>query len=341
MWSCDIGIDLGTANTLVYHKGRGIVLQEPSVVAINIDSGKILAVGEEAKLMIGRTPGNITAIRPLKDGVIADFDIAKVMLQNFIRKTMASIRSVKWVKPRVVVGIPSCITSVEKKAIIDAALQAGAKEAFLIEEPLAAAIGAKLPIIEPVGNMVVDIGGGTTDVAIVSLGGIVASNSTKIAGNEMDEAITRFIKQKYNLLIGERTAENIKITIGTALPLQEELQMPVAGRDLATGLPRTINFSSAETYTALRDSVKQIADVVKQTIESCPPELVSDILERGIVLAGGVALLRNIDSMLAQETGVPVVVAENALTAVAEGTGIALEEIEIYKRILKDKRFAS
>ncbi|MGI5838219.1 MAG: rod shape-determining protein [bacterium] len=340
MWKCDIGIDLGTANTLVYHKGRGIVLQEPSVVAINIDSGKILAVGEEAKMMIGRTPGNIIAVRPLKDGVIADFAVAKVMLQDFIRKTMAAIRYMKWVKPRVVVGIPSCITSVEKKAIIDAAIQAGAKEAFLIEEPLAAAIGAKMPIIEPIGNMVVDIGGGTTDVAIISLGGIVASNSTKIAGNEMDESITRFIKQKFNLLIGERTAENIKIAVGTALPLPDKITTPVAGRDLTTGLPKTIDFSSEEAYASLRDSVKQIADVVKQTVEYCPPEMVSDILERGIVLAGGVSLLRNMDSMLARETGVPVTVADNALTAVAEGTGIALEEIEIYSRVFKDKRFA-
>jgi rod shape-determining protein MreB and related proteins len=340
MWSCDIGIDLGTANTLVYHKGRGIVLQEPSVVAINSDTGKILAVGEEAKLMIGRTPGNIVAIRPLKDGVIADFDVAKIMLQSFIRKTLVIIRSSRWIKPRVVIGIPSSITSVEKKAIQDAAIQAGAKEAFLIEEPLAAAIGAGLPIIEPIGNMIVDIGGGTTDVAIISLGGIVTNNSSKTAGNEMDEAIARFIKQRYNLLIGERTAEKIKIEIGTAIPPVEETTIAISGRDLTTGLPKTIEFPASECYLALRDAVKQILNVVKQTIESCPPELVSDILERGIVLAGGVALLRDIDTLMAQETGVPVHVAKNALTAVAEGTGMALEELGIYQRILKDKRYS-
>ncbi len=338
MWACDIGIDLGTANTLVYHKGAGIVLQEPSVVAINSDTGQMLAVGEEAKMMIGRTPGNIVAIRPLKDGVIADFDVAKMMLQSFIRKTLASIRSNRFVKPRVVIGIPSSITAVEKKAIIDAAKQAGAKEAYLIEEPLAAAIGAGLPIIEPIGSMIVDIGGGTTDVAIISLGGIVASNSTKSAGNEMDEAIARFIKLRYNLLIGERTAERIKIEIGTAMPPAEERTIAISGRDLTTGLPKTINFPASECYLALRDAVRQIVFVVKQTIEYCPPELVSDILERGIVLAGGVALLRDLDRLMAQETGVPVLVAANALTAVAEGTGIALEEIGLFKRILRDKR---
>jgi rod shape-determining protein MreB and related proteins len=338
MWSRDIGVDLGTANSLVYTKGKGIVIQEPSVVAINRDTGQVLAVGAEAKHMIGRTPGNIVAIRPLKDGVIADFDIARVMLQSFIKKAMSTGQHYKWSKPRVVVGIPSGITNVEKRAIIDAVIQAGGREAFLIEEPVAAAIGVKLPIIEPMGNMIVDIGGGTTDVAIISLGGIVVSNSSKVAGNEMDEAIARFVKNKHNLLIGERTAENVKLEIGTALLPEEETFMAVSGRDLATGLPRTIQLTGAEVYQALLDSVRQIVTVVKQTIENCPPELVSDILEHGIVLAGGGALLHDIDTMLSRETGVPVIVADNALTAVVEGTGIALEELETYKKILKDRR---
>ena len=338
MWSRDIGVDLGTANSLVYTKGKGIVIQEPSVVAINRDTGQVLAVGAEAKHMIGRTPGNIVAIRPLKDGVIADFDIARVMLQSFIKKAMSTGQHYKWSKPRVVVGIPSGITNVEKRAIIDAVIQAGGREAFLIEEPVAAAIGVKLPIIEPMGNMIVDIGGGTTDVAIISLGGIVVSNSSKVAGNEMDEAIARFVKNKHNLLIGERTAENIKLEIGTALLPEEDSAMAVSGRDLATGLPRTIQLTGAEVYQALLDSVRQIVTVVKQTIENCPPELVSDILEHGIVLAGGGALLHDIDTMLSRETGVPVIVADNALTAVVEGTGIALEELETYKKILKDRR---
>ncbi len=338
MWSRDIGVDLGTANSLVYTKGKGIVIQEPSVVAINKDTGQVLAVGAEAKHMIGRTPGNIVAIRPLKDGVIADFDIARVMLQSFIKKAMSTGQHYKWSKPRVVVGIPSGITNVEKRAIIDAVVQAGGKEAFLIEEPVAAAIGVKLPIIEPMGNMIVDIGGGTTDVAIISLGGIVVSNSSKVAGNEMDEAIARYVKNKHNLLIGERTAENIKLEIGTAVLPETDVAMAVSGRDLATGLPRTIQLNASEVYQALLDAVRQIVTVVKQTIESCPPELVSDILEHGIVLAGGGALLKNIDLMLSRETGVPVIIADNALTAVVEGTGIALEELETYKKILKDRR---
>jgi rod shape-determining protein MreB len=338
MWSRDIGVDLGTANSLVYCKGKGIVIQEPSVVAINKDTNQILAVGEEAKQMIGRTPGNIIAIRPLRDGVIADFDIARVMLQSFIKKAMSTGKNYKWSKPRVVVGIPSGITNVEKKAIIDAVIQAGGREAYLIEEPVAAAIGVKMPITEPIGNMIVDIGGGTTDVAIISLGGIVVSNSTKVAGNEMDDAIIRYVKNRHNLLIGERTAENIKIQIGTAMNPIDDIEMAVSGRDLATGLPRTIQLKSSECYLAIRDAVRQIVNVVKQTIEACPPELVSDILEHGIVLAGGGALLNNLDTMLSKETGVPVMVAENALTAVVEGTGIALEELEIYKSILKDRR---
>ncbi len=341
MWNRDIGVDLGTANSLVYSKGRGIVIQEPSVVAFNKDSNQILAVGEEAKLMIGRTPGNIVAVRPLKDGVIADFDIARVMLQSFIKKSMGSGRKYRWAKPRVVVGIPSSITNVEKKAIIDAVIQAGGKEAFLIEEPVAAAIGAKLPIIEPIGNMIVDVGGGTTDVAVISLGGIVVNNSSKTAGNEMDEAIARYIKNKHNLLIGERTAEDIKVKIGSAVALEEEVTLSVSGRDLANGLPKTITIEGAECYLALQDAVGQIADVVKQTIENCPPELVSDILEHGIVLAGGGALLKDLDVMLAEETGVPVMVADNALTAVVEGTGLALEELELYKDMLRDRRSES
>ncbi|SHM62498.1 rod shape-determining protein MreB [Caldanaerovirga acetigignens] len=328
--SKDIGIDLGTANTLVHVKGKGIVLREPSVVAIQRDTGTILAVGEEAKHMIGRTPGNIVAIRPLKDGVIADFDITQAMLKHFISK---ALKTRSFVKPRVVVGIPSGVTEVEKRAVIDATLQAGAREAYLIEEPMAAAIGAGLEVQEPTGNMVVDIGGGTTEVAIISLGGIVTSKSIRVGGDEMDEAIVNYIKKEYNLMIGERTAEEIKITIGSAFPKPKEEAMEVRGRDLVTGLPKTIKVSSEEIREALAEPVNSILDAIKVTLEKSPPELAADIMDRGIVMTGGGALLYGLDKLVNHETGMPVHIAENPMDCVALGTGKALEELDLLKRV--------
>jgi rod shape-determining protein MreB len=329
-FSRDMGIDLGTANTLVYVRHEGIVLREPSVVAKRSD-GAILAVGDEAKRMIGRTPSDIRATRPLRDGVIADFDTTAAMLSYFIRKGM---RGRSLLKPRVIVGIPSGVTEVEKRAVIDATLQAGAREAYLIEEPMAAAIGAGLPISEPVGSMVVDIGGGTTEVAVISLGGIVTSKSIRIGGDEMDEAIIQYARKAYNLLIGERTAEEIKIAIGSAYPLREEQAVDVRGRDLVSGLPRTVRMTSAEIREALREPVMAIVDAVKQTLERTPPELSADIVERGIVLAGGGALLRGLDRLLAEETGMPVTLTDDPLSAVVLGAGRALEEIEALKKVL-------
>lgn len=329
-FSRDMGIDLGTANTLVHVKGKGIVLREPSVVAIQRDSGTVLAVGEEAKQMIGRTPGNITAIRPMKDGVIADFDVTQNMLKYFIDKAMAT-RS--FVRPRVVVAVPSGVTEVEKRAVIDATLQAGAREAYLIEEPMAAAIGAGLPVHEPTGNMVVDIGGGTTEVAVISLGGIVTSRSIRVGGDEMDEAIVQYIKRTYNLMIGERTAEEIKITIGSAL-LVEQQNMDIRGRDLVSGLPKTLTISADEVQKALTEPVFSIIEAVKVTLEKTPPELASDIMDRGIVMTGGGSLLQGLDKLLSQETGMPVHIAEEPLSCVALGTGKALESIDVLKRIL-------
>jgi rod shape-determining protein MreB len=334
--SRDMGIDLGTANTLVYVRHEGIVLREPSVVAKRSD-GAILAVGEEAKRMIGRTPSDILAVRPLKDGVIADFDTTAAMLGYFIRKGM---RGRSLLKPRVIVGIPSGVTEVEKRAVIDATLQAGAREAYLIEEPMAAAIGAGLPVSEPVGSMVVDIGGGTTEVAVISLGGIVTSKSIRIGGDEMDEAIIQYARKAYNLLIGERTAEEIKIAIGSAYPLREEQAVDVRGRDLVSGLPRTVRMTSAEIREALREPVAAIVDAVKQTLERTPPELSADIVERGIVLAGGGSLLRGLDRLLAEETGMPVTLTDDPLSAVVLGTGRALEEIETLKKVLVTNRRA-
>ncbi|SEO27097.1 MULTISPECIES: rod shape-determining protein [Propionispora] len=329
--SRDMGIDLGTANTLVHVKGKGIVLREPSVVAIQRDTGEVLAVGEEAKLMIGRTPGNIVAIRPLKDGVIADFDVTQAMLKYFIRK---SIDTKSVIRPRVVVGVPSGVTEVEKRAVIDATIQAGAREAYLIEEPMAAAIGAGLPVHEPTGNMVVDIGGGTTEVAVISLGGIVTSRSIRIGGDEMDEAIVQYIKRTYNLMIGERTAEEVKVNIGAAIIPEVDETMDIRGRDLVTGLPKTLTIRAREVQQALNEPVSGIIEAVKVTLEKTPPELASDIMDRGIVMTGGSSLLRGLDRLLSRETGMPVHIAEDALSCVGIGTGKALESIDLLKRVL-------
>jgi rod shape-determining protein MreB len=326
----DLGIDLGTANTLVYVRGKGIVVREPSVVALRTDTKTIEAVGEQAKRMIGRTPGNIRAVRPMKDGVIADFDTTATMIKYFIRQAQKK-RSIFSRHPNVMVCVPSGITAVEKRAVEDATRQAGAREAYTIEEPFAAAIGADLPVWEPTGSMVVDIGGGTTEVAVISLGGIVTSRSIRVAGDEMDEAIIQYIKRTYNLLIGERTAEQLKLDIGSALPLDHEQSVEIRGRDLVTGLPKTIPISSNEVTEALTDTVGSIVEAVKVTLERCPPELSADIMDRGIVLTGGGGLLRNLDKLLARETGMPVIVAENALDCVAVGTGRALENIHLFK----------
>ena len=331
-FSRDIGIDLGTANTLVFVRGKGIVLREPSVVAIRRDTGDILAVGEEAKRMIGRTPGNIVAIRPMKDGVIADFDVTQTMLRHFILK---AYRRKSILKPQVVVCVPSGVTEVEKRAVLDATNQAGAREAFLIEEPMAAAIGAGLPVEEPTGSMIVDVGGGTTEVAIISLGGIVTSKSIRVAGDEMDEAIVQHIKKNYNLLIGERTAEDIKITVGTAFLTEEKEKetMQIRGRDLVTGLPKTQTISAQEIQLSLADPVTSIIEAIKITLEKSPPELAADIMDKGIVMTGGGALLHGLDSLVSKETGMPVIITENSLDCVALGTGKVLGEIELLKRV--------
>lgn len=331
--SKDMGIDLGTANSLVYVKGKGIVLQEPSVVAIDRDTNQVLAVGNEAKRMVGRTPGNIIAVRPMKDGVIADFDITERMLRYFI--SSASRRRGIF-RPRVVVAVPSGVTEVEKRAVVDAVLSAGAKDARLIEEPMAAAIGAGLPVQEPTGNMIVDIGGGTTEVAVISLGGIVAQRSIRIGGDEMDSAIVQHVRRTYNLLIGERTAEEIKQQIGTAHPEEadEKKSMEVRGRDLVTGLPKTVTVTAKEIYEALQEPVLAIVEAVKMTLERTPPELAADIMDRGIVTAGGGSLLSGLARLLADETGMPVHPAEDPLTAVAMGTGMALEHFDILQRVI-------
>jgi len=323
-----IGIDLGTANVLVYVKGKGIVIREPSVVAVS-DDNMIVAVGEEAREMIGRTPGNISAIRPMKDGVIADYVITEAMLRYFIKKAGRSFS-----KPDVMICVPSGVTSVEKRAVRDAALKAGAREAYLIEEPLAAAIGANVPISGPAGNMIIDIGGGTSEIAVISLGGIVVCRSLRVGGNRFDEAIASYIRRKYNLMVGERTAEEVKIAIGTALPLERELHMEVRGRDLIAGLPRTIPLTSSEVMEALEQPLQQIVASVRQVLEETPPELSSDIIDKGMVMTGGGSLLRNIDRLLTQVTGVPCHVAENALNCVALGTGLALEHFDFFRKSL-------
>src|SRR5688572_1012092 len=329
LFSNDMGIDLGTANTLVYVKNHGIVLREPSVVAIDRESRKLLAIGAEAKRMLGRTPASIVAVRPLKNGVIADFEVTQEMIKYFIRK-VHNRRSL--LHPRIVIGIPSGITEVEKRAVRESAEQAGAREVFLIEEPMAAAIGAEMPISEPSGNMIVDIGGGTTEVAVISLGGMVVSKSLDVAGDEMDEAIVQYFRRKYNLLIGETTAEDVKIRIGSVFPLPEEQTMEVKGRDQVTGLPKTITITSEEVRQALSEPLKLIIEVVKSTLEETPAELSADLVDRGIVLAGGGSLLRGFPELLSQETELPVTRAADPLTCVAMGCGRYLEELDNLKR---------
>src|SRR5213083_1072059 len=330
LFSSDLAIDLGTANTCVYARGKGIVVNEPSIVAINKVNGRVEAVGKEAKEMLGRTPGNIVAIKPMKDGVIADFEVTEKMLAHFIKK--AHNRTM-WVRPRIVIGVPSEITQVEKRAVKDSAYRAKASEVYLVEEAMAAAIGAGLPITEPHGNMVVDIGGGTTDIAVISLAGIVYSKAVRVAGNEMDDAIISYIKRKYNLLIGERTAEAIKIELGSAYPLDEPLSYEVRGRNLIEGIPKTITMTDEEIREALADSIATIINAVRVALERTPPELSADIVERGIVLTGGGALLKNLDKRLSIETGLPVSLADDPLASVVLGTGKMLSDFDLLKRV--------
>ena len=327
----DMAVDLGTANTLVYVRGRGIILNEPSVVAVNIHDGKPLAVGAEAKRMIGRTPSNIQAIRPLKDGVIADFEICEKMLRYFIHR----VHQRRFAKPRMVICVPSGITGVEQRAVMEAAEFAGARKAYIIEEPMAAAIGAGLPIHEPTGNMVVDIGGGTTEVAVISLGGIVTSQSIRVGGDELDEAIVAYVKKEFQLFLGERTAEEIKIQLGSAYALEEELRAEIRGRDLVTGLPKTVVISTQQIREAMEEPMQAIIDAVKVTLDRTPPELSSDIIEQGIVLTGGGALLHGIAARLEFETNIPIVIARDPLHCVAIGSGMCLEELDIFQRMLK------
>ncbi len=327
----DMAVDLGTANTLVYVRGRGIVLNEPSVVALNTNNGQIVAVGVEAKRMIGRTPGNIVAVRPLKDGVIADFDVTERMLRYFIQKIH---RRTHLAKPRLVVAVPSGITGVEQSAVKEAGHQAGARRVYIIEEPMAAAIGAGLPIHEPTGNMVVDIGGGTTEVAVISLGGIVTSQSIRIGGDEMDQAIITFGKKEYSLMLGERTAEEIKMALGSAFPSDDEPHAEIRGRDLVSGLPKTVVISAAEVRRAIEEPVNLIVDAVKNTLDKCPPELAGDVMDRGIALTGGGALLRGLESRIREETGMPVQVADNPLESVVLGTGKCVEDFETLRQVL-------
>ncbi len=329
LFNKDMGIDLGTANTLVYIKGREIVTREPSVVAIQTNTKQVLAVGEEAKKMIGRTPGNIVAIRPLKDGVIADFDVTQNMLKYFIRK---AYKRKSLFQPRVVVCVPSGVTEVEKRAVEEAAIHAGARDAYLIEEPMAAAIGAGLPVQEATGSLIVDIGGGTTEVAVISLGGIVTSKSIRVGGDELDDSIVNYIKKEYSLMIGERTAEEIKINIGSADADSEPRSMDIRGRDLISGLPKTIEVTSSEIHMAMKEPIYSIIEAIKSTLEKTPPELAADIMEQGIVITGGGALLNGIDRIIIKETGMPVNIAEDPLDCVAIGTGIALDSIEVLKK---------
>ena len=327
----DMAVDLGTANTLVYVRGRGVVLNEPSVVAINTNTGGILAVGAEAKRMIGRTPANIVAIRPLRDGVIADFETTERMLRYFIQKVH---KQRHFAKPRIVVCVPSGITGVEQRAVKDAGYQAGARKVYIIEEPMAAAIGAGLPVHEPTGNMVVDIGGGTTEVAVISLGGIVTSQSIRTGGDRLDQAIIAYVKKEYSLMLGERTAEDIKMAIGSAFPMPDEPNAEIRGRDLVSGLPKTIVVSADEIRKALEEPVNAIVDSVKTTLDKCPPELAGDVMDRGIVLTGGGALLRGLDERLRHETAMPIHVADNPLDSVAIGSGKCVEEFEALRQVL-------
>jgi len=333
IFSSDLAIDLGTANTLVFAEGRGIVVREPSIVAVNKITNKVEAVGSAAKEMVGRTPGNIVAIRPMKDGVIADFEVTERMLNYFIKK--AHGRSL-FVRPKIVISVPSDITQVEKRAVKDSALQAGASEVFIVEQAMAAAIGAGLPITEPTGNMIVDIGGGTTDVAVISLAGIVYAKSVRVASNEMDEAIIQYIKRKYNLLIGERTAEAIKIEIGSAYPLDEPVSMEIKGRDLVEGVPKTLNLTDAEVRESIAETVGIILDAVRVALEKTPPELSADIMDKGIVLTGGGSMLKNLDRRLREETGLPIATAENPLDSVALGTGAMLADVDLLRKISLD-----
>lgn len=323
-FSNDVGIDLGTANTLVYVRDKGIVLREPSVVAVNNETREVVAVGDEAKRMLGRTPMNITALRPMKDGVIADFEITEAMLRYFIGKVHQTI---KFAPPRVIVAVPSGITEVERRAVRESAMHAGAREVRLLAEPVAAAIGVGLPIDEPTANMIVDIGGGTTEVAIISLSGVVYSRSIRVGGDEFDAAIINYMKRAYNLMIGERMAEDIKVRVGSAAPLDEELTMEVKGRDSVAGLPKTLHVSSQEIREAMMDNINSIVEVVRNALERCPPELSADLVDRGFVLAGGGSLIRNIDRLLSDATGLPVIVSEDPLSAVAKGTGVVLENL--------------
>ncbi|MCL2071507.1 MAG: rod shape-determining protein [Oscillospiraceae bacterium] len=335
MLSKDIGIDLGTANTLVYMRGKGIIIREPSVVAVDVKQDRVRYVGQEAKDVIGRTPGSIVAVRPLKDGVIADFDMTTSMLEAFIKK---ATKNRTFVKPRVIICIPSGITAVERRAVKEAAQNAGAKKVFIIEEPMAAAIGAGLPVEDPAGSMIVDIGGGTTEVAVISLGGIVTSRSVRVGGDEFDSAISSYIKKKYNLLIGERTAENIKINIGSAYEFEtEELQMDIKGRNLLNGLPENILITSVEIREALADPLSHVVEAVKVTLEKTPPELAADIIDQGIMLAGGGALLKGLDKLIHSETGMPVHIAERPIDCVADGTGKVLENIDKLGEVLNDE----
>ena len=333
--SSDIGIDLGTANTLVFVRGQGIVLNEPSVVAVEKATGKILAVGSAAKEMLGRTPGEIAAIRPLKDGVIADFDISEKLLSDFIRRV---IRHRYLMKPRIVISVPSGITEVEKRAVRDSAENAGAREVFLLQEPMAAAIGVDLPVDQPSGIMIIDIGGGTSEIAVIALNGIVNNISIRIAGDELNDAIVMYLKKNYNLLIGELTAEEIKIKIGSAFPIEKELSMEVKGRDLVAGVPKTLKLSSVQVREAIVEPIERIVEAVRQSLEKTPPELASDILDRGIILTGGGGLLRGLDKRLRQETNLPVNVAEDPLTCVVRGCGKVLENMQVYSKVLIKSR---
>jgi len=330
LFSRDVGIDLGTANTVLYVRGEGIVLNEPSIVAIRRDSHEVLAVGNEAKRMLGRTPGTIDAIRPMKDGVIADFDITESMLRYFIRK-VHDRRTL--ISPRIVIAVPAGITEVERRAVKDSAERAGARKVYCIEEPMAAAIGCGLPVHEPAGNMIIDIGGGTTEVAIMSLSGIVFSRSVRVGGDELDEAIVQYMKRVYNLMIGERTAEEIKIAIGSAYPLEEELTLEIRGRDLGAGLPKTVVVTSQEIRQAMSDPIESIVGAVRYALERCPPELSADLIDRGIVLSGGGALLRGMDKLIEEETGLAVNIADDPLAAVALGTGRIIEDEDLLNKI--------
>jgi len=336
--SKDIGIDLGTANILVYVKGKGIVINEPSVVAINKKTGHILAIGKEAKEMVGKTPGHIVAIRPLVDGVVSDFEVTEQMLRYFIEKVHKESFSLL-PRPRVLIGIPSEVTEVEKKAVIDATMNAGAREVYLIDEPMAAAIGARLPVTDAAGNMIVDIGGGTAEIAVISLGGVVISRSLRIAGDEMNEDIIRYCRDEFNLLIGEKTAEDVKISIGSAYPLKEQLIMPVRGRDLVSGLPKEVSVNDEHIRQALSRSIRIIVNNIKSVIEDTPPELISDIMQRGIIIAGGGSLIRGLDKLIANQTDMPVRMMEDPLTAVVRGTGIVLEDLENLRNVLVESEY--